>query len=1016
MSGMPSSDWLGIERAENTVFAQRRHGSQDVTHWLGFLNAAQVVLSYAQDLTKAESAELFQIERATAVIAASRILDSAAESLTRAAQPEDGGSALAVSYSALAATGYSTTGNFPAAETVLVRVSPWWPRSNAVLTALMMVSAPGLLGDLYPLIGSSEPASAFADALARFLDGHDPDGVHVLARFEALVPLLQESFDYSLWLSARVVLHQLIALSAAELFRQSLPPQIQDILGKVVNAGFKVLLPPQYYALRLENAGRMSDDLNPLVAGYFFKRGEVVISYTNASGEKCSVRHRPDSLRLMVLPDVVPAHGFNPADYIKFVEYKPWDELVRLSKLSDRFTLDRQSGCFRSLCAEKAALETFGFGYESIRSERDLDPIVLANVQTIEAYFSSRTKPVAPQLAERSRHEVAHKQGIPLPEVIHSVTGLDVDSFYKLLVDGLLYVPLDVCQLNQPSTVRVFTDRLSYEAFGLIAPKPSQARLHVRSRFPQFDPGEVVTIRGRNYTVVAPSASDVQFKTDAGDSTVMTRAELEKLLGEKQISSLGTPVNPDDAARKILQSTSPDKLFPAVNRCGILMPVLDRKKRLRDIKDKLANAKKWLARARAAIVKYGNPLIGCIDQRSSQGWRGSHISEVSEKTIRDSIESHYLTSLAPTKSAAYGKYCILCKERGVAPVSYKSFARRIARLLADRAVGAREGGMAAAAVEAPYGDEWLTSTTGQHFMHIAHADNFVFDLSLMFPELGLSLGTAWVTALIDSCTRTVLAMVISFESPSYVTTMLLLRECVARWGRLPETLFLDNGPEFKNISIVLFAAYYKMVLDWRPPGKPHWGAEIERFAGTVNQRLASELPGATKVFNRLRRVSKSHHPDELAVFGLQGIAEILREWCYGLYDTLPHAGLHGKCPSVARQQMIRQQGARMHLCIKDDPLFPIISLPAPSGEGTAKVQAHNGVQVHNIYYWHDRFYEPDVVGTYVDVRWDPLDITRVFAFVVDEWVECQSAKLLKLTRLSEEDLCAASLENPQRSF
>lgn len=263
MSGMPSSEWLGIERAENTVFAQRRHGNEDVTNWLSFLNASQVVLSYAQDLTVAESAELFQIERATAVIAASRILDSAAESLTRAGKPADDGHALAISYSALAATGYSTTGNFPAAETVLMRMSPWWPQSNPVLTALMMVSAPRLLGDLYPLIGNSTPASAFADALARFLDGNDPDGANVLTRFDALVPLLQEAFDYSLWLSARVVLHQLIALSAAELFRKSLPPQIQDILGKVVNAGFKVLLPPQYYALK--ESSLLKDKGNALI-------------------------------------------------------------------------------------------------------------------------------------------------------------------------------------------------------------------------------------------------------------------------------------------------------------------------------------------------------------------------------------------------------------------------------------------------------------------------------------------------------------------------------------------------------------------------------------------------------------------------------------------------------------------------------------------------------------------------------------------------------------------------------
>jgi hypothetical protein len=39
----------------------------------------------------------------------------------------------------------------------------------------------------------------------------------------------------------------------------------------------------------------------------------------------------------------------------------------------------------------------------------------------------------------------------------------------------------------------------------------------------------------------------------------------------------------------------------------------------------------------------------------------------------------------------------------------------------------------------------------------------------------------------------------------------------------------------------------------------------------------------------------------------------------------------------------------------------------------------------------------------------PLDITKVYAFVRDEWVQCDCIKLLKLRRLSEVDLAAASL-------
>jgi hypothetical protein len=240
--------------------------------------------------------------------------------------------------------------------------------------------------------------------------------------------------------------------------------------------------------------------------------------------------------------------------------------------------------------------------------------------------------------------------------------------------------------------------------------------------------------------------------------------------------------------------------------------------------------------------------------------------------------------------------------------------------------------------------------------------------------------------------------------------MMLLRECVARWGRLPEILFMDNGAGFKNTSIVLFAYYYQVQLCWRPPGSPRWGAEIERKGGTINQRVADELPGATKILNKLRRVSKSHQPETLAIYGLQAVADILREWCHDLYDILPHGGLHGKTPRSVREFSQREHGARMHIKISDDPLFSILSLPAPKGDGKAKVQAHDGVQVDNLYYWHKDFGESELVGSYVDLRWDPLDVTRVYVFLRGEWQECTCRMLLKLRRLSKEDLCAASLE------
>ena len=760
---------------------------------------------------------------------------------------------------------------------------------------------------------------------------------------------------------------------------------------------------------KLESAGHLSDELNPLVAGYYYKVGSLVISYTNAKGKLVSIRHRPDTLRLFTLPDSVPIEGFKTEKFIRFGEYKCWDTLEKLAKENDQYVFDKDLGRFRSPCSEQAALNTFGFGYD-VLTERDVDAVVVSNFEVLHTYFEKRAKSVPYAISDQVREVTAKKQGISLAELMASAPGLNADHFYKLIADQKVYVPLEICHLEYPSTVHVFTDRLSYEAFGALTPSTPPTRYQIRNRFPTFDPGEIVTIRGKNYTVVAPSEFGVQFRDESGESCSMKTSDLKQFLKDRQISSLGVPANREEAARKILLSTSPETLSSALNRYEIIRPILDGNKKRSCLPKNLRNAKEWLRRARLANINYQNPLIGCIDDRSSQGWHGSHISEASEALIREAIDTKFMSIMAPKKAAAYGFYRELCKERGQSPVSDKTFNVRIGRYAADKLAKAREGEMAGAALEAPVAEETLLSGAGRWFMHIAGLDEFTYDLALIFPELGIPIGTAWASAMIDTFTRTALAVIVSFEAPSYVTTMMLLRECVRRWGRLPEVLLMDNGAGYKNISLVLFAKRYRIKLMCRPSGRPRWGSENERWGGDTNQRIANELPGSTKILAKYRRVSKTHHPDTLAVYGIKGATEIITEWAYNIFDNLPHRGLHGKTPKTAREISLVEHGLREHLKISDDPEFDIYSLPAPKGDGTCKVQAHEGVQVFNLCYWHrNSFSDPEIVGTYVDVRWLPFDITRVYAFVGREWVQCDCVKLLKLRKLSQEQLCAVSL-------
>ncbi|MBM3851745.1 MAG: hypothetical protein FJ399_01165 [Verrucomicrobia bacterium] len=213
---------LGIVRAEKAIFAQRRRGNADPADWPDYLNAAQVVLAYAQDFNRAQSIALFDIRNATSVIGAARILDAAAAGFLEKwkVQADEETKSLVFSYSALAASGYAISGNFPAAQTVLKRALFLWPANAPLETALLACSAPAILGAFYDFVRSDRRALGLVEMLAAFLSGQDPGGHRLRTMFDAVRKGLVEPFEQTLWMAGRAVLHQVENLSTAGLLQQ----------------------------------------------------------------------------------------------------------------------------------------------------------------------------------------------------------------------------------------------------------------------------------------------------------------------------------------------------------------------------------------------------------------------------------------------------------------------------------------------------------------------------------------------------------------------------------------------------------------------------------------------------------------------------------------------------------------------------------------------------------------------------------------------------------------------------
>lgn len=747
---------------------------------------------------------------------------------------------------------------------------------------------------------------------------------------------------------------------------------------------------------KLEYAYSLKLTSDPDVAGFLCGVVDFAIKWQDADGSVRGVRHSPDFVVFLA-----PGSGVKPGTpFVVFSEVKCHDALKAAYDKGSRRYLPQEDGAWSCPSAEAAAKEHFGAGYRVV-TDRMLNPIAIQNYEYRQAYQRAGIKEVRADIRDAMHEAVSQKPGVGLPELLASVPGLSTDRFLKLLVDGHVFVREDQCRLDFVDDVQVFVDRATADVFAELV-RPANAESLAIGRYPTLVPGERLLINGVPLVLKFRGRDLLVFEDEKGKPQELTVECFRRLQQQRQVTSLGVVTDQRQRAAEILARTSPAKLLAATQR------YVEIKARVEGGDTRMSppltpRRRYWVRKARAALASTGMGVLGCIDGTDKRGCYTPRVSEQTEKLVQSVIAEDFAQPQAPKVVSSYAAYLKRCESEKVAPVSLKTFRKRVKSGRRAYLVAKREGHMAGAALEAPVDTQTLLEGGGRWFMHMAHADEFVVDLA------SVGLGQAWAVVLFDSYTRTVLAAIVTYEAPSYLTTMMLLRECVRRHGRLPEIFISDGGPGFRNLSLRLLLAYYGVTYMRHPKGKARWGAEIERFGGATNQRISNELPGSTKVLQKHRRVSETHDPARYACYVLEDIGRLMREWCYNIYDKLPHAGLFGKTPEGAREISKVEHGTREQLSIADDPNFWTLSLPAVDGDGTAKVQDHDGVQVGNVCYWHKAFNSNELIGKRVQVRWDPLNITHVWAFVEGAWVRCSAPKLASLERLTPEMLATVSL-------
>jgi hypothetical protein len=238
--------------------------------------------------------------------------------------------------------------------------------------------------------------------------------------------------------------------------------------------------------------------------------------------------------------------------------------------------------------------------------------------------------------------------------------------------------------------------------------------------------------------------------------------------------------------------------------------------------------------------------------------------------------------------------------------------------------------------------------------------------------------------------------------------MMILRECVRRFGRLPQIVIVDRGMEFSSVYFETLLAFYECTKKTRPSAEGRFGSVCERLFGTTNTRFIHNLQGNTQIMRNVRQVSKSVNPRWHAIWTLEKLYLYLREWAYEVYDIIEHPAL-GQCPRDAFAQGISIAGERAHRLIPYNDEFRMLTLPT-TPKTTAKVCPGRGIKINYRYFWSDAFRHPEIEGTRVSVRFDPFNAGLSYAYVRGQWVECESEFRRIFNNRSERELMIATAE------
>lgn len=731
------------------------------------------------------------------------------------------------------------------------------------------------------------------------------------------------------------------------------------------------------------------NDHNPEVIELYLQPCHLDIIQKGKDGEKVGrFQHIPDCLILA-------------QDGVSLEEYKRSDKLESLHRRYPNRYIREQDGTWRNPHVEEFVL-ALGIKYR-IRTTEEISQIYLENLLFLRNYFEPSAKPLLPEKNALLQQCFSQYPAIYLNDALSSGIGITADDIFQAIVEGYVFADLENERLAEPYRARIYRDRATIEF--LNAARECALESDFTSQVATVRVGARLIFNGAHYEVTMVGDTDVAITGGNGTTRAIKLASIVDLLKTGHLVIESQPT--DDTYGAVLSSMASytdEDLEEAIWRRDVLLgrvvpnePIPKR------------TMQEWKKKYESAPEGSTSSILALISNKSRRGNRKSKIPEEVSRILDHVIDDVLYSPSNPTRRFCYLMVCDLCHKAGFVPPSYKTFWLRTKRRESDAAIRSKCGKrIAHAKSEFTYYLEYTVPVHGVRPWEVVHIDHTELDIELIDYETRKCLKRPWLSLALDARTRRIVGFYLSFDPPSYRSCMMVLRDIVRRWGRLPDWYVVDNGKEFHSISFRILASLYLSDIRYRPSGKPRFGSVMERVFGVSNTDFIHNLAGNTQVMQQVRTVTRSVNPKNLAEWTLEFLYFAFDYWVYEVYDLKEHPALHVS-PRAAFDEGMRTAGARSHKLIPYNSDFRIQTCPSVSS-GKRTIRRNRGLNIYGDYYYCDEFKNPSTWDKKVPVKVDPWDTSVCYAYVNNKWQQCISKTFSRYRSLTFMELRAASEE------